>query len=138
MSSASTLRRTLLVALASLALCAPAAMARPADLRSEAPTSALSGTTEHDATYVLRHRFDAYPTPVSPRDAALAQERSYSTYGDPAPPRVAASTVATDTGDGIDWLLFVLAVSGALAVGLGAGSALHVAHARRRATRLAT
>lgn len=136
MSSAAPLRRTLLLALASLALCAPAATARPADLRSEAPTSALSGSTEHDATYVLRHRFDAYPTPTSPRDAALAQERSDSTYGDPAPPRVAATTVATDTG--IAWLPFALAVSGALVLGLGAGGALHVVHARRRATRPAT
>ena len=45
MTFATPLRRTLLIALASLALGAPAALARPADLRSEAPTSSLSGTT---------------------------------------------------------------------------------------------
>jgi hypothetical protein len=136
MSSAATLRRTLLVALASLALCAPAAVARPADLPSQAPTSALTGTTDESASYVLRHQFDAFPTPTPGRDPGLAQERSYSTYGDPAPPRKAATTAATDTGDGNTWVPIALAVFGALIVALGAGIGL--VHARRRATRLAT
>jgi hypothetical protein len=136
MSSAATLRRTLLVALASLALCAPAAVARPADMRSEAPTSALTGTTDESASYVLQHQFDAFPAPTSGRNAALAQERSYSTYDDPAPLRKAATTAATDTGDGIAWVRFAFAVVGALIVALAAGTGL--VHARRRATRLAT
>ena len=90
MSFASPLHRTLLIALASLALSAPAALARPADLRSEAPTSSLSGTTDQTSAEatpgrVLRRSFDPYPEPVSRREAALAQERSYSTYGEPAP-----------------------------------------------------
>ena len=139
MSSAS-LRGALLVALASLALCAPAAFARPADLRSEAPTSSLSGTTDQTSAEatpgrVLRRAFDPYPEPVFPHEIALAQERSYSTYGEPAPPREAATTAATDSGDGITWVPFVLALFAALAVGLGAGSGLQ---ARRHATRPAT
>ena len=84
MSFASPLHRTLLIALASLALAAPAALARPADLRSEGPTSALSGTTGTNDSNVFEHPFDPYPEPTTPRDAALAQERSYSTYGEPA------------------------------------------------------
>jgi hypothetical protein len=139
MSSAS-LRRALLVVLASLALWAPAAVAGPADLRSEAPTSSLSGTTgqasaEANPGRVLRRSFDPYPEPVSRLEAALAQERSYSTYGEPAPPREAATTAATDSGDGIAWVPFVLGLFAALVVGLGAGSGLQ---ARRHATRPAT
>ena len=125
MSSASTLRRTLLVALTGLALSTPAAVAQPADLRLESPTSALSGTTETNVFGV-------------PRDAALAQERYYSTYGEPTPPSDGGTTTATDTGDGVAWVPFGLAVFGALVVGLGAGSRLHLVYARRHATRLAT
>ena len=138
MSSAATLGRTLLVALASLALCAPAAVARPADLRSEAPTSALSGTADEKDSHVFEHTFDPYPRPTSARDVALAQERSYSTYGEPAPQRAATTTAVTDTGDGIAWLPFALAVLGALVIGLAAGGALHLAYSRRSATRWAT
>lgn len=133
MSVASTLHRTLLVALASLAFSAPAALARPADLRSEAPTSSLSGTTEEG----LERSFDPFPGPTWPTDPALAQEDSYSTYGEPAP-LTEATTVAADTDDGIAPLPFVLAVLGALIVGLGAGSRLQLVHARRgHAARLA-
>jgi hypothetical protein len=135
MPSAATLRRTLLVALASLALCAPAAVARPADL----PTSSLAGTTDETPAdtnpgHVLRHAFDPYPDPVLPHEIALSQERAYSTYGEPAPQPVAAKPSA-DSGDGITWVPFVLGLLAALAVGLGAGSGLQ---ARRSATRPAT
>ena len=140
MSFAPPLHRTLLIALASLALSAPAALARPADLRSEAPTSSLSGTTDQSSDEagrgrVLRHTFDPYPWPMSRLDAAVAQERSYSTYGEPAPPHKAAPIAATDPGDGIAWLPFGLGLVGALVVGLCAGSGLQ---ARRHATRPAT
>jgi hypothetical protein len=125
MPVASTLHRTLLIALASLALSAPAALARPADLRSEAPTSSLSGTSEE--------RLGRSFGPL------LAQERSFSTYGEPAPLTKPATTVAADTGDGMVPLPFVLAVLGALGVGLAAGSRLHLIHARRgHSARLAT
>jgi hypothetical protein len=140
MPSAATLRHTLLIALASLVLCAPVATARPADLRSEAPTSSLPRTTDQTSAEaipgrVLRRSFDPYPEPVSRREAALAQERTYSTYGEPAPPREAATTAATDSGDGITWVPFVLTLLAALAVGLGAGSVLQ---GRRHTTRPAT
>jgi len=132
MPLASPLRRSLLIALAALALTAPAGLARPADLRSEGPTSALSGTSE----FKLNHLFDPYPVPPSRTDAALAQERAYSSYGEP--PAVVKTTpaVVTDGTDGVAWLPFVLALWGALIVGAAAGSALH-AH-RRHPTRLAT
>ena len=138
--SSSSPRGVLLVALASLALCAPAAVALPTDLNSEGPTSWLSGTMDQKSAEgipgrVLRRSFDPYPEPVSRREAALAQERSYSTYGEPAPPREAATTATTDSGDGIAWVPFVLGLFAALVVGLGAGSGLQ---ARRDATRPAT
>ena len=118
MFSGSWLHRTLLVALASLALSAPAA-----------PPAATGWT--------LERQHDPYPEPTSLRDVAgaLAQERWYSTYREPtAPSRVAA----TDAGDGIAWAPFALAVFGALVVGMAAGSALHLVHSRRHPTRLAT
>jgi hypothetical protein len=127
MTLASPLCRTLLTALACLALVAPAALAQPVDHRSEATTS-LAGTKGT----VFEHIFDPYPTPTSPREAALAQERSYSSYVKAAP------AVATDSTDGIASLPFALAVFAALVVGLGAGSALHLVHTRRHAARLAT
>jgi hypothetical protein len=126
--------RTLLVALACAALFAPAAVARPADLRSEAPTSSLSGTTGT----VFEHLFDPYPEPTSAREAALAQERAYLATFKPTRLVKTAPAVATDSGDGIASLPFALAVFGALVVGLAAGSALQLVHARRRPSRLAT
>jgi len=139
MSSTAMLQRTLLLALAALALSTPTALARPIDLRSEAPTSALSGTTNQPSPEVipgrvLRRSFDPFPNSLPLREAALAQERYYSTYGEPAPPREAAAAV-TDSGDGITWLLFVLGLFAALVIGLGAGSGLQ---ARRHTTRPAT
>jgi hypothetical protein len=129
MSFASSLRRTLLITLASLALTSPAALARPADV---APTG-------HSTAHVLNHTFDPYPTPQWPMDAALAQERYYSSYGEPTGPSKVATDTAADTGDGIARVPFVLAVVGALIVGLGAGSGLHLVRTRRRhATGLAT
>ena len=67
MTSATPLRRTLLVTLACVTLFAPAALARPVDPRAEAPTSSLSGTQGT----VFEHVFDPYPEPMSRRDAAL-------------------------------------------------------------------
>ena len=136
MSSAS-LRGALSVALASLVLCAPAAVAMPGDLSAEGPTSWLTGTTDRTSAEatpgrVLRRSFDPYPGPASRREAAaLEKERSYSTYGEQAPHRVTATTAATDSGDGIAWIPFVLGLFAALLVGLGAGSGLQ---ARRHAT----
>jgi hypothetical protein len=138
MTFASPLHRTLLVALACLALSAPAALARPADVRSETPTSWLAGTTDaFSPPFVVDRSFDGYREPTSSQDAALAQERSYSTYGAPARLTKAAATTMPDTGGGIAWMPFVLALLGALMIGLGAGSGLHRVHARRHAARLA-
>jgi hypothetical protein len=139
MSSTAMLQRALLLALAALALSTPTALARPIDLRSEAPTSALSGTPDQPSPEVIpgnvfRRSFGLYSDPLSRRGDALAQERYYSTYGEPAPPREAAVAV-TDSGDGITWLLFVLGLFAALVIGLGAGSGLQ---ARRHTTRPAT
>ena len=79
----------------------------------------------------------------SPDARALAQERYYGSYGDPAQdlrspdardagsPAVAATPapVAKPGGDGIAPLPFVLALAGAVIVGVGLSTAVH---ARRR------
>jgi hypothetical protein len=127
MSFTTPLRRTLFITLASLALTSPAALARPAD----APPAG------HSAAHVLQHTFDPYPTPQWPIAPALAQERYYSSYGEPTAPTNVATASPADT-DGIARLPFVLAVVGALVVGLGAGSGLHLVRTRRHATGLAT
>jgi hypothetical protein len=133
MTSATALRRTLLVTLACVTLVAPAALARPAAQPSESPTSSLSGTKGT----VFEHVFDPYPEPASRRDAALAEERSYSNAIKPTRLVETAPAVVADD-DGISSLSFALAVFGALAVGLGAGSGLHRVHTRRHGARLAT
>jgi hypothetical protein len=63
-------------------------------------------------------------------DAALAIERSYSSGGE-APPVVAEEVGVTR--DGISTAPFVLALAGALVVGLAVGSLSPPATARRRA-----
>lgn len=119
--------------LATLVIAAPVAQAQRSTDDS-VRTSSLAGTTS-PPPHGLR--------PSDLRDpkiaAALAQERYYASYGEPDPitPPIAADE--TPTGGGVDALPFVLAVSGALIVGLAAGGALHVLYVRRRhATGLAT
>ena len=108
----------LAIGLVALALAAPAALAQSTELRSQAPTSSLAGTTHANT-----------PADVTP---ARAQEDYYSFYGNPAPPS-SARAVNVDAGDGIAPLVFVLAVLGALIVGIGATSGVHVLAGRRRA-----
>jgi hypothetical protein len=73
----------------------------------------------------------ARPNTPSDVTAALAQERSYSSYGDPTPITPSAAP-ETRTDDGIPRLPFILAISGALMIGLATGSGLHLLHVRRR------
>ncbi len=66
----------------------------------------------------------------SSSDAALAIERSYSSYGE-APP--VPDDEAGATREGISTAPFVLALAGALVIGLAAGSLSPPSTARRRA-----
>jgi hypothetical protein len=66
----------------------------------------------------------------SSTDAALAIERSYSSYGE-APP-VADGEAGSD-GDGISIAPFLLALTGALVIGLAVGSLAPLSTARRHA-----
>jgi hypothetical protein len=94
-----------------------------------APTSSLAGATTQTPTGVSPAR-----TPVR-QVRPFAQERSSSSsssFVEPMPLIKTAPTVAADTDDGIARLPFVLAVVGALIVGLGAGSRL-LAHMPRAA-----
>jgi len=74
-------------------------------------------------------RGSAKPAPSS-TDAALAIERSYSSYGE-APP--VADGEAGATREGISTAPFVLALAGTLVIGLAVGSLSPPATARRRA-----
>jgi hypothetical protein len=73
--------------------------------------------------------------PETPSDvtAALAQERYYTSYGqDVEPLSRPAPAVVADDGHGIAPLAFVVSIVGALILGLGAGTGLHLLRLRRR------
>ena len=121
MSFSLVLRRATMLTALAVALAAPVALAEPFD---------PSGPVAEQATQQhLAHLRAGNSIPQL--DAARAQERYYSSYGTPTPltkPEVAVA----DTGDGVAGLPFALSVFGALIVGLGAGSGLHVVRSRRR------
>jgi hypothetical protein len=70
----------------------------------------------------------------SQRDAALAQERYYASYGTPAVLADSAHRASSDSGTGISWLGFGLALLGTLIAGLAAGRALQPRYTRNRRT----
>jgi hypothetical protein len=116
---------------------------RSPDARDAArPTKASdSATTNHQDLRSPDARDAARPTKASDSAvsgdqaalrAALAQERYYSSYGEPAPLARTVPTATDDTAGGIDTLPFVLSLFGALLVGVGAGTGLLLAHTRRR------
>jgi hypothetical protein len=115
----------------------------PSDPNAARPETAGNPNVSADAAHSAQAKDDsknAATDDVTPAEhAALAQERYYMSYGKPTPLTNATRTVAADTSDGIAGLPFVIAVFGALIVGLGTGAGLHLLHARRRhATQLAT
>ena len=57
---------------------------------------------------MFEHRFDPYPWLTSARDLALAQERRTPHMASLLLPRESATTAASDPGDGIAWVPFVL------------------------------
>jgi hypothetical protein len=158
------LARTLAAALAAAALAAPTALAQPADIHAplikptteankqdhaaRPDTAGNPSISATNAALAQERYYASYgkPAPLTragsavadDTDAALAQERYYASHGAPAPLTKAGSAVAADTGDGIAPLPFVIALVGALLVGLAGGSALHIMHvSRRHATGLA-
>jgi hypothetical protein len=124
--------RTLVAAVAALAMAAPVAFAMPT--REPIRTSSLAGTTASprqdlrspDAQDAARAQTQSDVT------AAIAQERYYSSYGDPEPVTAPASVTAADTSDGIAPLPFVLGLVSALIVGVAAGTGMHQLVVRRR------
>jgi hypothetical protein len=133
--------RTLAAVLAALTIAAPAATAAtPADDAVDTSGAAATSSSPDQDLWAP----GAYPPPPwvprpdaarpkTPSDltAALAQERYYSSHGDPSPITPSAEPdIRTD--DGIARLPFILAISGALVIGLATGSGLHLLHIRRR------
>ena len=131
---------TLLAALAgTLAVAAPA-QAIPSHLDGIHPSSSpvnASGTdvaaADQQSPSTPDGRGAARPNSPSDVSAALAQERYFSSYGqDVEPLSRPAPAVVADDGDGIAPLPFVVSIVGALILGLGAGTGLHLLRLRRR------
>jgi hypothetical protein len=121
--------RTLTAVIGSAALAlglgaptAPAQTQRVQDLRHLEAGNSIRTPSLAEATW---------PTPADIQ-RAKAQERAYSTYGQPAPVPPAAPTLAGDVSDGIAPLPFALSILGTLIVGVGAGLGLHRVQLRRR------
>jgi hypothetical protein len=98
-------RMTIVTALAVALLTSAmggAAAARPTDLRSEMQTSSLAGTTEQNLDAARREQI------------ALAQERYYSSYGEPEP--LPAPEPAAPVDDPQPWLPIAVATAAALTV----------------------
>lgn len=100
--------------------CAAPALLAVLALAGPAPAAQDGGNRAPRAAH-------ATPSNVEP---ALAAERYYSSYGDVG----SEVTAPADAGgrDGIGVAPFVLALSGALLLGLSVGSLAPLAHARRR------
>ena len=144
--------RNLAAVLAALMVVAPAATATPAD------TSDLTRALAQERYYMGSDnsspaRDAARPKTPSDITRALDQERYYMGQADPTPITPSAPPeIRTDdapitpsavpeirTEDGIARLPFVLAISGALIIGLATGSGLRLLRLRRRhATSTAT
>jgi hypothetical protein len=127
-------------ALAAAALAAPTALAQLPDIHTELSESAAPAREPRSAPFRAE-----IPDPVrdlrslDPRDAVRAVTPSGRTAARPdttGNPNVsagaAAPAVALSTGEEVARLPFVLAVVGALVVGLGAGSGLQLLRVRRR------
>jgi hypothetical protein len=115
--------RTLLPALATLALAAPAHAAT-------ATGGAQSKTPSDTAAALAQEKYySSYSTPAKPSDAApLAQEQYYGSYGTPTQIRATGSA----GHDGVAPVPMILTAFGALVVGIGTGSGVHRVHLRRR------
>jgi len=118
--------RTLLPALATLALAAPASTAMA--------SGGTQSTTPSDTAAALAQEqyYSSYRTTADPSDAVpLAQEQYYSSYGTP---RTLSHIHTTQSAgpDGVAPLPLVLTGLGALVIGIGAGTSLHRVQLRRR------
>jgi hypothetical protein len=131
----STLKHTLVAALAASALVASPALARQVDRadRYDAPTSSLAGTTTPhqdlrgeralDAAYAAEHQF-------------LPNQPTWPTHPAPVPKPVKVVPATTSGSDDSDlWLALGIGLAGAGIVG---GSAVAVTRRQRVRTRRAT
>ena len=128
--------RIIVAALAALALAAPAASADPHAIDSH--NRALQAQQDARAELNARGR-DGVQTgslagTTDETTRSLAQERAYSTYGEPAPLEHAPPAAPTAADDGTPW---VLVVAGFAAVALLFGVAVLLV-ARPRRARVAT
>jgi hypothetical protein len=122
------LRRMTIVTALAIALVTSAmsssAVARPPDLRTEMQTSGLAGTTAQD----FRTPDGASATDAARREQiALAQERYYSSYGEPEP--LPAAEPAAPVDDPEPLLPIAVATAALLTI---VGASVTLARRRRR------
>jgi hypothetical protein len=129
--------------LVAIMMSGPAA-ARPIDVRVEAPTSSLAGTTSSTPRQDLRNADNRAPVGAqdlrSPDalDAArqneiqLALERYYSSYGEPEPLPVAEAPAPAD--DDAPWLPIALIAASTLTIVAASATHLRRLRIRRRRT----
>lgn len=129
MSTRYTLERTLAAALATAALGAPAALARPADLDSPVGDTVTPARVVHNVRSPDAE--DAAAQAGRDTGGAVAQERYYSSYGEPVSGQQPAHPASAD--DGTPWTTIAAGLAAVLLV-LG-GTATIAGRARLRTRR---
>jgi hypothetical protein len=129
MSHTSHRRRALAAAATALLVLAPSA---PAAHRAHLPGPPNYPSAVASQPGALTGTHVQTPSDVN---AALAQERYYSSYGDPASDTSpAVRSTERPSGNGIGSAPLVVSLLAALALGIGAVRAMHVRRARRPST----
>ena len=123
--------RTITTAIVIAALAAPTALAQPADIDAPLAKAASDSHKQH-----LRSPDKAgSPSLTSAADRALAQERYYTSYGEPEPLTRPQSPVPSDD---TPWLPIALSITAGLVIVATSGTQLRrLRLRRRRATRSA-
>jgi hypothetical protein len=121
-------RLAIVTALAAITISAPA-LARPIDLRDDAPTSSLAGTT---ATAHQDLRSPDAVDAARQNEIELAIERYYSSYSEPEPLVAEAPAPAPD--DDTPWLPIALVMAATLTIVAASATHLRRLRIRRRRT----
>jgi hypothetical protein len=106
-----------------LTITALVALTAPA-FASAVPTDSLPGQDvqsprPHDAALAQERYYHSYGEPADGENAVLATERYLSSYGTPQPPTTSTSTVAADPGPTWTAAIIVGTVLSVLSAGIG-------------------
>lgn len=126
---------TIATALAAVVIAAPVALARPIDDPARYRVDAATTTATKQDLRSPDARDAARPKTPADVTAALAQERYYSSYGDPEPLSLPQPTAPYDE---TPWLPIAAFIAIALAIVAATATQLRRVRIRRRAARVAT